>query len=195
MNSTDICNMALAYIGQGRIASLEEESEEAAQCRLFYDHLRRRLLAQHYFSFSAREVKLALLDRERQGYDFVYAMPAKCLLLQRVYEKGKAREAKKGEWKLIMVNDSVQGIATDIENAWASYTADVENAAVFSDSFIDALSHGLASAIAVPLSGSGSLQQAHYQLMERAVMTAKFESERQNGHKPLFPTAYTEGRR
>lgn len=195
MNSTDICNMALAYIGQGRIASLGEESEEAAQCRLFYDHLRRRLLAQHYFSFSAREAKLALLDRERQGYSFVYATPAKCLLLQHVYEKGKAREAKKGAWRIVMLSDSVQGIATDIENAWASYTADVENAAVFSDSFIEALSHGLASAIAVPLSGSGSLQQAHYQLMERAVMTAKFESERQNDHKPWFPTGYTEGRR
>lgn len=195
MNSTDICNMALAYIGQGRIASLGEESEEAAQCRLFYDHLRRRLLAQHYFSFSAREAKLALLDRERQGYDFVYAMPAKCLLLQRVYEKGKAREAKKGEWRIVMLSDSVQGIATDIEDAWASYTADIENAAVFSDVFIEALTHGLASAIAVPLSGSGSLQQAHYQLMERAVMAAKFESERQNDHKPLFPTGYTEGRR
>ena len=195
MNSTDICNMALAYIGQGRIASLGEDSEEAAQCRLFYDHLRRRLLAQHYFSFSAREAKLALLDRERQGYSFVYATPAKCLLLQHVYEKGKARVAKKGAWRIVMLSDSVQGIATDIEEAWASYTADIENAAVFSDVFIEALTHGLASAIAVPLSGSGSLQQAHYQLMERAVMTAKFESERQNDHKPLFPTAYTEGRR
>lgn len=195
MNSTDICNMALAYIGQGRIASLGEESEEAAQCRLFYDHLRRRLLAQHYFSFSAREAKLALLDRERQGYSFVYATPAKCLLLQHVYEKGKARAAKKGAWRIVMLSDSVQGIATDIEEAWASYTADIENAAVFSDVFIEALTHGLASAIAIPLSGSGSLQQAHYQLMERAVMTAKFESERQNDHKPLFPTAYTEGRR
>lgn len=195
MNSTDICNMALAYIGQGRIASLGEESEEAAQCRLFYDHLRRRLLAQHYFSFSAREAKLALLDRERQGYSFVYATPAKCLLLQHVYEKGKAREAKKGAWRIVMLSDSVQGIATDIEDAWASYTADIENAAVFSDVFIEALSHGLASAIAVPLSGSGSLQQAHYQLMERALMAAKFDSERQNDHKPLFPTGYTEGRR
>lgn len=187
--------MALAYIGQGRIASMGEDSEEAAQCRLFYDHLRRRLLAQHYFSFSAREAKLALLDRERQGYSFVYATPAKCLLLQHVYEKGKARVAKKGAWRIVMLSDSVQGIATDIEEAWASYTADIENAAVFSDVFIEALTHGLASAIAVPLSGSGSLQQAHYQLMERAVMAAKFESERQNDHKPWFPTGYTEGRR
>mgnify|MGYP000910820733 CR=1 FL=1 len=29
MNSTEICNMALSYIGQGRINSIDDESEEA----------------------------------------------------------------------------------------------------------------------------------------------------------------------
>ena len=52
MNSTDICNMALAYIGQGRIASIEEESEEAIQCSMFYDHLRRKLLSEHRWGFA-----------------------------------------------------------------------------------------------------------------------------------------------
>ena len=58
MNSTDICNMALAYIGQGRIASIEEESEEAIQCSMFYDHLRRKLLSEHRWGFA--EVHLCL---------------------------------------------------------------------------------------------------------------------------------------
>lgn len=64
MNSTDICNMALAYIGQGRIASIEEESEEAIQCGIFYDHLRRKLLSEHRWGFAERYVKLALLNEK-----------------------------------------------------------------------------------------------------------------------------------
>ena len=64
MNSTDICNMALAYIGQGRIASLEEKGEEAVQCKLFYNHLRRKLLSEYRWNFAERYVKLALLDKK-----------------------------------------------------------------------------------------------------------------------------------
>ena len=95
MNSTDICNMALAYIGQGRIASIEEESEEAIQCGIFYDHLRRKLLSEHRWGFAERYVKLALLNEKIPGWKYIYAYPAKCLVIRKIYEKESARE----NWK------------------------------------------------------------------------------------------------
>ena len=37
MTPTDICNMALAFIAKGRISSMDEQTEQARQCKLFYD--------------------------------------------------------------------------------------------------------------------------------------------------------------
>ena len=132
MNSTDICNMALAYIGQGRIASIEEESEEAIQCGI-YDHLRRKLLSEHRWGFAERYVKLALLNKEIPGWKYIYAYPAKCLVIRKIYEKESAREIGKEDYFISTVNDSTKVICTDIQNAYASYTADVENGELFTD--------------------------------------------------------------
>ena len=169
MNSTDICNMALAYIGQGRIASIEEESEEAIQCGIFYDHLRRKLLP---------------------GWKYIYAYPAKCLVIRKIYEKESAREIGKEDYFISTVNDSTKVICTDIQNAYASYTADVENGELFTDYFIEALSHSLAANIAVPLSGSPSAANLQYQLMHQALINAKQESAVQNHHETTYPRKY-----
>lgn len=190
MNSTDICNMALAYIGQGRIASIEEESEEAIQCGIFYDHLRRKLLSEHRWGFAERYVKLALLNEKIPGWKYIYAYPAKCLVIRKIYEKESAREIGKEDYFISTVNDSTKVICTDIKNAYASYTADVENGELFTDYFIEALSHSLAANIAIPLSGSPSAATLQYQLMQQALINAKQESAVQNHHETTYPRKY-----
>jgi hypothetical protein len=182
--------MALAYIGQGRIASIEEESEEAIQCRIFYDHLRRKLLSEHRWGFAERYVKLALLNEEIPGWKYIYAYPAKCLVIRKIYEKESAREIGKEDYFISTVNDSTKVICTDIQNAYASYTADVENGELFTDYFIEALSHSLAANIAVPLSGSPSAANLQYQLMHQALINAKQESAVQNHHETTYPHKY-----
>ena len=37
MTDTDICNMALSYIGKGTIVNRDEDIEDARACNLFYD--------------------------------------------------------------------------------------------------------------------------------------------------------------
>lgn len=44
LNITDVCNMALAHIAKGRISNIDEQSELARQCKLFYEPTRKELL-------------------------------------------------------------------------------------------------------------------------------------------------------
>ena len=183
MNSTDICNMALSAIGQGQIASMEEQSEPARQCRIYYDHLRQELLSAYRWGFAERSVKLA-------------AYPAACLIIHSVYPKDRERrkDDRYREYTVTAVSDSTRAIATDMDDAWADYTADIETAETFSPDFSEALVRLLASALSIPLSGSQSMQQQQYQLMQVALQKAMLTSARQDHHKPEYPERYFNAR-
>lgn len=196
MNSTDICNMALSSIGQGRIVSMEENSEAARQCKIYYNHLRQTLLLSFPWNFAARSVKLAKLEAEVPGWNEVYAYPNACLAIRQIYDRdGAGRKMDEyAEYSMAAVNDSTRVICTDIENAWADYTADIENAQLFSADFTEALMRGLASALAVPLSGSSSMQQSQYQMMQAALFRAERTSAIEEHHSPDYPTKYFDAR-
>ena len=196
MENVDICNMALSYIAKGRIKSLDEQSEEARLCKIHYEHMRRQLLSAQRWVFAERSVKLALLDKEIPGWNYVYAYPQKCLNLRQVYGKDGAagKYDDYNEYTVIAVSDSAKAICTNIDDAWVDYTADVETTSMFSPDFTEALARGLAAALAMPLMGSASTQQQQYQLMQMAMQKAKLQSEQEHRHKPEYPETYFNAR-
>lgn len=196
MNSTDICNMALGAIGQGRIASLDEESEQARNCRMFYDMVRQNLLTTYVWEFAQRQAKLALMDVETMGWNFTYAYPAAALVVRNVFDKDFAwrKDDYTKEFTIVAVNETQKGICTNIENAYCEYTADVENASIFPPAFQQTLVYSLAASLAYPLCGSSNLQQINYQMAQNALMQAKFVSAIQDEHKPSLPNRYWKAR-
>ena len=62
LNVTDVCNMALAHIAKGRISNIDEQSELARQCKLFYEPTRKELLRSYTWGFAKRVSKLAELS-------------------------------------------------------------------------------------------------------------------------------------
>ena len=64
MTNTDICNMALSFLSKGKISSIDDNVEEAKQCKIHYEHCRKILLRQYPWGFAKRTVKLALLADE-----------------------------------------------------------------------------------------------------------------------------------
>lgn len=188
--------MALSYIAKGRISSMDEKSENARQCKIHYEHVRRQLLSAQRWVFAERTVKLALLNSKVPGWDYVYAYPQQCLSIRQIYDEDGAagKDDEYHEYTVVTINDSTKSICTNIENAWADYTVDIENANIFSSDFTEALARGLASALAMPLMGSATVQQTQYQLMQAAVNRARLQSEQENHHQPEFPDAYFRAR-
>ncbi len=195
MTSTDICNLALAYLAKGRITSMTQGTEEARQCAMHYDHCRRMLLRSYRWGFARRTIKLALTASTVPGWDFVYGYPAACMSVRFVFPEDRAarKDYNKDEYEVAVV-DGVNVLCTNVEDAWCEYTEDVVEVNRMTEEFVEALARYLAASMAMVITGNGELMGTNYQLMQQALEQAKVESARELEHTPIWPTAYAEAR-
>lgn len=195
MTSTDICNLALAYLAKGRITSLTQNTEEARQCAMHYDHCRRLLLRSYRWGFARRIKKLALSASTVPGWEYVYGYPSSCLSVRFVFteEGAERKEMTKDEYEVAVV-DGVKVLCTDVEEAWCEYTEDVTEVAKMTEEFVEALARYLAASMAVVLTGNEGMMNLNYQLMQTALAQAQTEAAREREQTPKWPTKYAEAR-
>ena len=195
MTSTDICNLALAYLAKGRITSLTQQTEEARQCAMHYDHCRRMLLRSYRWGFARRVEKLALSASKVPGWEYVYGYPSACLSVRFVFEEDTAerREWNRDEYDVADVG-SVKVICSNVADAWCEYTEDVAEVAKMTEEFIEALARYLAASMAMVVTGNDGLMQMNYQLMQAALQQAQVSSAREREQTPQWPTKYAEAR-
>ncbi len=195
MTSTDICNLALAYLAKGRITSMTQGTEEARQCAMHYDHCRRMLLRHYRWGFAKRTIKLALADATIPGWEYIYGYPSSCLSVRFVFpEEYAARtEFRKDEYE-VAVSDGVTVLCSNVEDAWCEYTEDVTEVNRMSEEFIEALARYLAASMAMVITGNGDLMKANYQFMQAALEQAKVENAQELEQRPKWPIKYAEAR-
>ena len=195
MTSTDICNLALAYLAKGRITSLTQNTEEARQCAMHYDHCRRLLLRSYRWGFARRIKKLALSASTVPVWEYVYGYPSSCLSVRFVFTEDGAerKEMTKDEYEVAVV-DGVKVLCTDVEEAWCEYTEDVTEVAKMTEEFVEALARYLAASMAVVLTGNEGMMNMNYQLMQTALAQAQTEAAREREQTPKWPTKYAEAR-
>lgn len=196
MNAIDICNMALAYLNNGRISSLNEDSTAAKACRLHYDHLRRRLLRMYTWGFAAKIEKLALLNDKAPGYDYAYSYPSDCISMRFVFDEEHAdkMQEERQDFDIVQLGTGSRTILTNVALAYGLYTADIKQPEMFSEEFIDALAHLLASTMAMTLSGSTDLQTINLQLSQNAIDVARHQDAIEKQRKTRYPHGYADAR-
>ena len=199
MTPTDICNMALAFIAKGRISSMDEQTEQGRQCKLFYDITKRDLLRNYTWGFAKKIDKLAELTQSEKNpyWVYIYSYPQKCVAVRKIFDKDTGKEVLAGqqeEWDLFMVKDNVLGVGCNVPRAYLEYTYDVDDANLFSPDFVDAFAHMLAFNICIQLTGNSDLQQTQYQLAQAALMRAKYTTAREKHRIPDYPSRYFDGR-
>lgn len=196
MTITDICNLALSYISKGKITSMDDNTEEAAQCKIHYDHVRRSLLRQYPWNFARRTVKLALLNETQPGWDYVYAYPAECIAVRYVFDESnaKTREEHVSDFEIAATSGNQKAVLTDVELAYCEYIYNVNNVEMFPEEFIEALAHSLAASMAMALTGSASIQQTQFQLYQDCIEAAKTYSAQERRTTTEFPDDYIRAR-
>ena len=83
-SEVDICNLALARLGDNAtVASIDppEGSAQAEHCARFYAIARDSLLEMHAWKFATRRVQLAKLTVPSWDWSFAYAEPTGALKL------------------------------------------------------------------------------------------------------------------
>ncbi len=157
LSKVDICNMALAQLGQEPISSLQQEDERARRCNLFYEPVKQEVLRTHNWAFAACEAALTLLDDQRSGeWPYAYAYPADCLFLRKVFASAQPQTAR--AFKEIYLKDlHARAVLCAVAQAYGEYTRDVTDATLFDPAFVKAFSLALGADLAVALSGDAAL--------------------------------------
>jgi len=168
-SATDICNLALLYVGEEAI-SLADNSATASACNLAYVRSRRALLASHPWNFARKVTTLAeTTDDPAYGFTYCYALPTGCLrpleLTNTMLRDGKPLRAA---FKVVG-----RTLLTDVEGAKLAYTADETDVNRFSESFMEALAWKMAPLLAGKLSGNANLQKNTLSMFQQALAEAK----------------------
>lgn len=163
--------MALSYIRAGTINSLDESSLQARVCRTFYPALRDQMLQDSPWQFASAVKPLAELDSTFFSWAYVYQYPSDCLYINRIipsmeeirqYEPMHYHHAENFnyypdlypviEYKVHSDNGN-KVICSNHADLRIDYRTRVTNTNMFSLNFTLALSHLLASEIAVSIAG------------------------------------------
>lgn len=144
MNNTpktalDICNMALAKLGEPPIAALTPYGSPAQRlCYMHYHPCRREMLCANSWTFAKRTVTLA--EPEQSFAYFVHPLPTDAL---------RCLAVSVPNWTL-----RGRAIWCEQERIRLEYIADVEDTSLFEPLFVEALATRLACKLCTPLTNS-----------------------------------------
>ena len=171
----DICNLALAHLGDdATIASLSppEGSAQAEKAARFYPIARNSLLEMHTWNFAAKRGNLALTTNTLDQWDYAYVAPADMMspvaIISPTSQNDYATRMSAGDTPGGITSNyaptivagqytpqqfAVEGefIYTNQENAMLRYQAFITDSSLFSPLFVTTLSWHLASMLAGPV--------------------------------------------
>ena len=171
----DICNLALAHLGDdATIASLSptEGSAQAEEAARFYPIARNTLLEMHTWNFASKRGNLALTTNSLDQWDYAYVAPADMMspvaIISPTAQNDYATRMSAGDTPGGITSNyaptivagqytpqqfSLEGdlIYTNQENAMLRYQAFITDPSLFSPLFVITLSWHLASMLAGPV--------------------------------------------
>ncbi len=194
LSEVDICNLALARLGDAAtVSSIKppEGSAQAEHCARFYPIARDTALEAHAWRFAVRRIALAPLDVPTWGWRFAYGAPNNELVRLAVLSPDALSDDNTQPYDSEVTASGAGVILTDQEDATLRYVQRITDTSRFSPGFIEALSWLLASYLAGPLlkgdTGAQMAQACHdrfaYVLAQARVSDAN-QRQVETGHTP-----------
>lgn len=186
-SKTEIANLAISHLGIGKeIANIEnEQSQEAAACRRFYETAKEATLSDLDWSFATKEAVLNLIEETPEGewlYKYIY--PSDCVNMRRIVS-GFRVDTQSTRLPFKVSSEGTQKvIITDKEDASAEYTRNVNDPNLFSAEFTLALSFRLASYIAPRLTGGDPFKMKEEMLLQYELELGKAKKKNMNEETP-----------
>lgn len=168
-SAVDICNLGLAHIGNAaNVQAIDppDGSVEAEHCARFYPMARDVVLESHTWRFATKRIALALLDTDELpgSWQFAYALPNLCLRPVSVLMPGATSDTDTQDFVVEALQNGVQVIYTNTEEATLRYVARITDTAKFTPLVVQSMSRLLASYLAGPITKDPKLIEAQYKL-------------------------------
>lgn len=160
LSAIGIANLALSHLGTSTtIESFIEKTTEAREATRWYDQCRQEVLEAHDWSFARKRQTLALHgDAAPDQWSFRYQYPTGCLKMRRIWNP-LGEDADHIPYELELQLDSeIPSILTDMEEAVGVFTLDQTRTTTFTPLFYTALSHLIASRMAMTLTGKSKIR-------------------------------------
>lgn len=183
-SETDICNLALAHLGEAPVVSLNEESAASRACQLHYEHCRDKLLRAHRWNFAtARATLTALAEAPDFTWAKQYPMPDDCLRVLEVNDS-EAGDMVSESW--IIEGRSILADATVMEIVYIKRVTDVSE---YDSLFVDALSYALAIALSESIRGTTGKTRELFEAYERIIapLARRVDANEGRRRKGLLP--------
>jgi len=173
-SEVEICRLALSHIRAGSINALSEKSLQAQQCKLLYPNMRDMVLTAAPWGFAKVQAPLALRTDTTFGWAHLYSYPTDCLRINKLRLNFSNVSAGNGAYRPRLLEDlvtpdlgrdvehkiyrvgGVKVIAANYPDLHIEYGMRVTEVTSFDIEFSMALSHLLASQLALPLVGGES---------------------------------------
>jgi hypothetical protein len=196
-SEVEICNRAIGRVGVDQlIESMDDPNDRARNCKLQYEPCRDEVLSDFPWNFAQTCVALALVsDVEVPGWRYVYRYPANCMKVHRVTGPEGQRLTGLSNWPYEVwdydvllpgrqpfavmadpVNAGARIIVSDVETAYAWFTAKVTDPSQFSALFRSALAWRIAMELALSLRANTNLYNNAAQQYGWAVSQAQVHS-------------------
>jgi len=136
----EICNIALAMLGEDAIRSFDDGNTRAKQCEVFYESVKGNLLTRFDWNFARKIAKLQRVeDTILPDWIYAYKIPADCKIIRELYPRGSRQwwEVVGGEFHCRLP-----------EEVYVYYTSRSDIPAEFTDTFANLLALGLAVRLA-----------------------------------------------
>lgn len=199
-SEVDICNLALARLGDNAtVASIDppEGSAQAEHCARFYAVARDSLLEMHAWKFATRRVQLAKLTVSSWDWSSAYAEPTGALKLLGVLSANSSNDEETQPYEAESDANGAAIILTNQEDASLRFVARVTDTTKFSPLFVDALAWLLASYLAGPVlkgDAGAAMAKACLQSFMLAFSNAKVSDANQRKVRPEHTPAWIAGR-
>ncbi len=168
---TEICNLALGWLGGNRITSLtvEENSKEWLLCSEQYADLRDAVMEEREWTFAVKRAVLTPVDEDLVwGHEKQFLKPPDSLRILTVHDNSVIRPTpvttpqpvSRGPHDIPQADGwQVEGdfILANAERVYVRYNRRVTETGKFSATFVQALAQRLAAEFALPLTESRSL--------------------------------------
>ena len=167
MSSIDICNLALAHIGdESNVTSIAppDGSVQAAHCSRFYPIALSQILERHAWSFATTRISLALTGTAPSEWDYQYAYPTNCVKVLKILPYEGTSDDITEEFQVESLADGTRVIMTNTELATCRYILNVTDTSKFTPAFTVAFSWLLASYLAGPITKDLAKKESTYKV-------------------------------
>jgi hypothetical protein len=195
-----IGRLALSHIGaRANLESLDEQSPQAFQVKQWYDIAREQALEAFDWNFARVRKTLALHgDAPPTGqWGYRYQYPANVLYVRKLenpftnvnnpifpHEPLAGFGSDDVPFEIEQAPDGTRSLVTNLENAIAICTKNETLTNLFTPTFVQAMSHVLASHIAVALTGKRSIKESQIQMFFAIVAQAQALDANQQRERP-----------